>query len=134
MDLSRFRKVAEKNRIALDKKAEEEKKFQKEKEAEEKRLKFKEIEDKALEIFNKIPLLCERAAERGEFRACVFSIESNERNSNVSRNCQILNHLIKLLKSNNILWESKYRFVEDMGYGEDYIKIDESYDDYYVMF
>jgi hypothetical protein len=134
IDLSIYRKEAIKNNLLLEEKARKEAAISKQKEIDEKLLEQQKIENDALEIFNNIPKYCKNAAKSGRLKACIFSIDSDEDNANKSYNCKVKKQLIKLLDENNVKHEYEYKFIEDDGYGEDYIKQDRSYHDYYVVF
>ena len=66
MDLSIYKKEAEKNRLLLEKKAKKALQAKQKQELKEKELEQQKIERAALEIFNTIPSRCAEAAKHGQ--------------------------------------------------------------------
>jgi len=134
MDLSKYRVEASFNKMKLDAEAEAANLRIANEENEKKILKLEELTNKAKDRFDKIPGLCEKAAQNGMFQCCVFSIECDEANYGKSDYAIVYKLLCEMLDADNIKTERRYRIERDYGYGEDYIKHDDSYYDIIVKF
>lgn len=134
MDLSKYRVEASFNKMKLDAEAEAANLRIANEENEKKILKLEELTNKAKSYFDRVPLLCEKAAKNGLFECRVFTIDCDEANHGNSDYALVYRLLSKMIDADNIKSEHRYRFEEDRGYGEDYIKHDDSYYDLIVKF
>lgn len=134
MDLSKYREQASINKTKIDAEVEKTRLANEAKEKEESILKLEQLTNKAKQRFEKIPELCERAAKNGEFECCIFSIDCDEANCGKSEYSIIYSLLCKMVDDDNIKSERRYRYEKDHGYGEDYIRHDDSYYDLIIKF
>ncbi|MCK9574718.1 MAG: hypothetical protein WC979_03320 [Candidatus Pacearchaeota archaeon] len=93
--------------------------------------KVKSIADK---VFSELEIDVENAAKRGERSCVIYSVNEKQFYHTGDFKTKVYIAIEKLLDADGVKHKTIYRTVEDLGYGDCYVREDESYADLTVLF